>query len=602
MNKANNLKLGMSANKGITLIALIITIIVLFILAEIAMITLTGENGILNRTNEAKVKNEKEQAREKLQLILNDLIIEKKTNNNYDDEVYTEKLKREGIEIIETNIEAEKTIDTVKVDGWKFQIDRDNLKIIKDLNEKEPEQSEEAEDAIPSYVSDGLIVLYDGINNTGEGHSDTATTWKNLAPISEQNVEGANNGWLMNIQQGQTSGWKNNCLTLDGIDDWVKMSPLSYQNMTIEIVAKSLSYKEGNQNLYIANLQRGGMMIGVAPNAYLVGEVNVSGTYYDVFSEKEVINNKIYSLSTGYNGENIYFSVDGDIKKNNVTGVVKEPDNNTVFALGVNPDSNGYEGITSNIEIYSVRIYNRCLTEEEIQKNCEIDKKRYHIKQPEELPPLGYVTNGLQVLYDGKRNTPYGYNKGATRWRDLSGNQRDTSVINTAGWDNHALVFKGGQFAQIANMNYSNITMEAVVESNQPQGTTGYIISNIESGGYGMFSWGPFVNGGIIHVNGGYQNCVEGVTNQSGTKCAVSVSYDGNKFVSIQNGSKFEKNLPGTMKMSSVPLSLGYNPEKYGGGLEYFYGKIYAIRVYNRALTQEEKNTNYEIDRQRFEI
>ena len=38
-------------NQGITLIALIITIIILLILAGISIISLTGENGILNKAN-----------------------------------------------------------------------------------------------------------------------------------------------------------------------------------------------------------------------------------------------------------------------------------------------------------------------------------------------------------------------------------------------------------------------------------------------------------------------------------------------------------------------------------------------------------------------
>ncbi len=41
-------------NKGITLIALVITIIVLLILAAVSISTLTGENGILAKANEAK--------------------------------------------------------------------------------------------------------------------------------------------------------------------------------------------------------------------------------------------------------------------------------------------------------------------------------------------------------------------------------------------------------------------------------------------------------------------------------------------------------------------------------------------------------------------
>ena len=46
----------MKRNKGITLIALVVTIIVLLILAGTSITMLTGQNGILNRTAEAKEK------------------------------------------------------------------------------------------------------------------------------------------------------------------------------------------------------------------------------------------------------------------------------------------------------------------------------------------------------------------------------------------------------------------------------------------------------------------------------------------------------------------------------------------------------------------
>ena len=44
--------------KGITLIALVITIIVLLILAAVSIATLTGENGILTRANDARTQTE----------------------------------------------------------------------------------------------------------------------------------------------------------------------------------------------------------------------------------------------------------------------------------------------------------------------------------------------------------------------------------------------------------------------------------------------------------------------------------------------------------------------------------------------------------------
>ena len=61
--KGKNMK-----NKGITLIALVITIIVLLILAAVSIATLTGENGILTRANDAKTSTEIAEEREKVEL------------------------------------------------------------------------------------------------------------------------------------------------------------------------------------------------------------------------------------------------------------------------------------------------------------------------------------------------------------------------------------------------------------------------------------------------------------------------------------------------------------------------------------------------------
>lgn len=47
----------MKNNKGITLIALVITIIVLLILAGVSIAMLTGSNGVLTRATEAKDEN-----------------------------------------------------------------------------------------------------------------------------------------------------------------------------------------------------------------------------------------------------------------------------------------------------------------------------------------------------------------------------------------------------------------------------------------------------------------------------------------------------------------------------------------------------------------
>ena len=55
-------------SNGITLIALVVTIIVLLILAGISIQMLTGDNGILTRAGEAKDTTDEAQIKEKIRL------------------------------------------------------------------------------------------------------------------------------------------------------------------------------------------------------------------------------------------------------------------------------------------------------------------------------------------------------------------------------------------------------------------------------------------------------------------------------------------------------------------------------------------------------
>ena len=65
-----NLKERVNGKNGITLIALVITIIVLLILAGVTIATLTGENGILTRVQSTKTQNEKKTIEEQIHLAL----------------------------------------------------------------------------------------------------------------------------------------------------------------------------------------------------------------------------------------------------------------------------------------------------------------------------------------------------------------------------------------------------------------------------------------------------------------------------------------------------------------------------------------------------
>ena len=83
-------------NKGITLIALVITIIVLLILAGVAIVTLTGENGILTQAGKAKTQTTEGEEEEQVKLGYAEYLIAKESGE-------TEELKVEGatVEVID---------------------------------------------------------------------------------------------------------------------------------------------------------------------------------------------------------------------------------------------------------------------------------------------------------------------------------------------------------------------------------------------------------------------------------------------------------------------------------------------------------------------
>ena len=74
------MKVEKSKNRGITLIALVITIIVLLILAGVSIATLTGENGILTRAQDAKINTEIAEEKEAIGLAYNGVMAENKGN------------------------------------------------------------------------------------------------------------------------------------------------------------------------------------------------------------------------------------------------------------------------------------------------------------------------------------------------------------------------------------------------------------------------------------------------------------------------------------------------------------------------------------------
>ncbi len=113
-----NVKAKQKTNKGITLIALVITIIVLLILAAVSIATLTGENGILTKAQTAQGLTKQENAKEKVQV---EVMGSLDNSGNIDLSELNKNLQ--NVEGITSGLPIESLPAELTVDGCKVKID-----------------------------------------------------------------------------------------------------------------------------------------------------------------------------------------------------------------------------------------------------------------------------------------------------------------------------------------------------------------------------------------------------------------------------------------------------------------------------------------------
>ncbi len=177
----------MKKEKGITLIAMVITIIVLLILAGVTLKMVIGEQGILKRTSMAVDKNSEETAREKLNLELQALRMDKVSEANYNSGAYIDqKLEEQGFIVIE---------DTVIVNGYQFVIDREEVKILYSLG-KGVENEEIKINAMTQLSEDrGKCTIVVTIDYSGEIDS---------VLIDSREVEAENGSYMLEVTRNGT--------------------------------------------------------------------------------------------------------------------------------------------------------------------------------------------------------------------------------------------------------------------------------------------------------------------------------------------------------------------------------------------------------------
>ena len=316
------MKTKLKTNKGITLIALVITIIVLLILAGVSISMLTGENGLLTKASESKQATEKAGAKEAVEV---EVLGSFTNNGNYDKNKVRENLKknlkipardikdnRDGsldVKYKEVELEVKKdgevvykgegggstgtlpsTADTtpflpegaIQVPGTNL----DNGLTIKDANGNEWVWIE-----VPKSIYSNTTYNIDGDNKPS-----SSTDYENIEAVMHEYTKTYRNGttytdtWYPEAQHGFASANEYN----------------NHKNKMLESV-----YKNGG--FYIGKYEVGTETLRNTENAQLTTPVIKEGAYpYNYVTIKQA-QEKATDLSTGEKTSSLMFGVQWDL-------------------------------------------------------------------------------------------------------------------------------------------------------------------------------------------------------------------------------------------------------------------------------------------------
>ena len=216
--------------KGITLIALVITIVVLLILAAVSIATLTGENGILTRANDAKEDTARETAKEKVAV---EVLGSYGDDGKLDYGLLEDNLNNiKGIQGVPSPITDDSFPIKVIVDGYEVTIEDNGNVTVGDKNDNPPSTTGKTDGSFdegegvntPKLSSNMQLVVY----NNGEWIEDTT---KSAYKYEAQSGTTENGG---------ASEWANAKVTINGVESYFVWIPryaykIDSTNKTIDV-------------------------------------------------------------------------------------------------------------------------------------------------------------------------------------------------------------------------------------------------------------------------------------------------------------------------------------------------------------------------------
>ena len=153
-------------NKGITLIALVITIIVILILAGVSINMLLGDNGLLTKAQEAADANTKAGAQDK---VATEVLASYDNDGKLNAQTLVENLKARGFEVTDGGKSKENFPVTVTVDGYTFTIGSSGNPLTIESIVSEENQVGSYADVNGDGIPDGIIYADLKAGKKGDG-------------------------------------------------------------------------------------------------------------------------------------------------------------------------------------------------------------------------------------------------------------------------------------------------------------------------------------------------------------------------------------------------------------------------------------------------
>ena len=415
------------------------------------------------------------------------------------------------------------------------------------------------------YVSNGLVFQIDGIFNTKNGNDKTSTIWEDL--VGDNFVPIGSNTWGLN------------CLNCSSNMTSNKVIPSLGENCTMEIV-----YEYEGETYHQCGLKNGTPKFKGRPNTQSPWWQHNSSLRVNYTSP--LAYNTFYSVATTRFGNVCKAFLNGILKTTSTLNLT-ENSGNSLLDIGAGAE-------TMKGKVYVIRLYNRALTDEELLKNYNLDVKRF-VK-------FGYNTDSNTKLWlDGINNNGLDVEHSSTLengWVDLSGNCDPTPL----GTDNTVLdncVQSNGTTNGIMTVptldpiNFTgDLTLELVFERSAGK-VNAVVFGRNYKNSYYLNTANTNLTSWLSNVSVTLANTIP-----NGQKCYVQVVFENSTGLrkTYINGQLLSSNVQ-TAKLKKVEGLITIFGYDNSAPLQ---GSLYAARLHNKALTENELLQNHNLDKQRF--